>query len=138
MGREGRSSPACVSGWGGGPGRGGRGREGGVAKEREGPYLSGRRSAAWLKLKVHQKEEFVVGGDTFGGGWRREGRPRQGPFESLLLGLFDEGGALHYVGEVVGGYAEADAGYIPRSLDALASKECPFREEPASPRPVCS
>jgi bifunctional non-homologous end joining protein LigD len=112
------------------------GLEGVLAKEREGPYLSGRRSAAWLKLKVHQKEEFVVGGYTFGGGWRREGRPRQGPFESLLLGLFDEGGALRYVGEVAGGYAEADAGYIARSLDALASKECPFREEPASRRLV--
>lgn len=112
------------------------GLEGVLAKERESPYLSGRRSAAWLKLKVHQKEEFVVGGYTFGGGWRREGRPRQGPFESLLLGLFDESGALRYVGEVAGGYAEADAGHIARSLEGLASKECPFREEPASRRLV--
>ena len=112
------------------------GLEGVLAKERESPYLPGRRSAAWQKLKVHQKEEFVVGGYTFGGGWGREGRPRRGPFESLLLGLFDEDGALRYVGEVGGGYAEADAGYITRALDALASNECPFREAPASRRLV--
>ena len=110
------------------------GLEGVVAKERDGPYLPGQRTGAWLKLKVHQKEEFVVGGYTFGGSWRRGGRPRRGTFESLLLGLFDEDGAFHYVGEVTGAYTEADAGCITLALDALASNECPFREEPASRR----
>ena len=85
---------------------------------------------------MHQKEEFVVGGYTFGGSWRRGGRPRRGPFESLLLGLFGEDGAFHYVGEVAGGYTEADAGHITPALDALASNECPFREEPGSRRLV--
>src|SRR3990172_9470562 len=112
------------------------GLEGVLAKEREGPYLRGQRTAAWLKLKVHQKEEFVVGGYTFGGGWGPEGRPRRGPFESLLLGLYDEDGALRYAGEVAGGYTKADAGDITLALDALASKECPFAEEPASRRLV--
>ena len=112
------------------------GLEGVVAKVREGAYLRGRRTPAWLKLKVHQKDEFVVGGYTFGGGWGREGRPRRGPFESLLLGLYDEGGALRYVGEVVGGFPEADAASITEALDALATKECPFGEAPASRRLV--
>jgi DNA ligase D-like protein (predicted ligase) len=110
--------------------------EGVVAKKREGLYLAGTRSAAWLKLKVHQKEEFVVGGYTFGGGWRHGGRPRRGPFESLLLGLYGEDGALRHVGEVAGGFAEAGAGHITRALDAVTSAECPFREQPASRRLV--
>ena len=112
------------------------GLEGVVAKEREGAYLSGRRTAAWLKVKVHQKDEFVVGGYTFGGGWGREGQPRRGPFESLLLGLYDDDGALRYVGEVVGGFPEADVASITEALDALAGKECPFGAEPASRRLV--
>ncbi len=108
------------------------GLEGIVAKERESAYLPGQRSPAWLKLKVHQKEEFVIGGFTYGGRWRGERRPRRKrePFDSLLLGLYDEQGDFRYVGEVGGGFTETSAQETGRALDALVSDQCPFREEP--------
>src|SRR5438067_13483543 len=35
-------------------------------------YEPGRRSRAWLKVKIHRRQEFVIGGWTWGEG-RREG-----------------------------------------------------------------
>lgn len=47
-----------------------RGFEGIVAKDNSSPYIE-RRSKSWLKVKVHQEEEFVIGGFTRPGGSRR-------------------------------------------------------------------
>lgn len=111
------------------------GLEGIVAKERQSLYLRGERSAAWLKLKVHQKEEFVIGGFTYVGRMRAKApRRRREPFTSLLLGLYDEQGDLRYVGEVAGGFTEASAQETVRALDSLAAERCPFRDEPGSQR----
>ena len=43
--------------------RGGKGFEGLVAKNASAPYIEGR-STKWLKVKVKQQEEFVIGGYT--------------------------------------------------------------------------
>ncbi len=112
--------------------------EGIIAKERESVYRPGRRSEAWLKLKVHQKEEFVIAGFTYGGRSWRKRRPRRKrePFDSLLLGLYDEQGGLRFVGEVAGGFSEASAEETVRALDALVSEQCPFGEEPGLRRLV--
>ena len=112
--------------------------EGIIAKERESVYRPGQRSEAWLKLKVHQKEEFVIAGFTYGGRSWREHRPRRKrqPFDSLLLGLYDEQGGLRYVGEVAGSFSEASAEDTRRALDALVSEPCPFGEEPGLQRLV--
>ena len=40
-----------------------RGLEGAVAKDSSSPYEE-KRSRYWLKVKVHQEEEFVIGGFT--------------------------------------------------------------------------
>ena len=109
--------------------------EGIVAKGRQSVYLCGERSEAWLKLKVHQKEEFVIGGFTYGGRIRGKApRRRREPFTSLLLGLYDEQGDLRYVGEVAGGFTEARAQETVRALDSLAAERCPFGDEPGSQR----
>ena len=42
-----------------------KGFEGIVAKRPGSPYESGRRSGAWLKCKVLDEQEFVIGGFTF-------------------------------------------------------------------------
>lgn len=111
------------------------GLEGIVAKERESGYLPGQRSRAWLKLKVHHKEEFVIGGFTYGGRLRGARTGRE-PFQSLLLGLYDVRGALRYVGEVSGGFVAASVQMTVQALDSAVSEQCPFREEPASQRLV--
>lgn len=71
------------------------GYEGLVAKDLASPYLE-TRSHSWLKVKVHQEDEFVIVGYSAPGGSREH-------FGALLLGA-REHGALHYVGKVGTGF----------------------------------
>jgi bifunctional non-homologous end joining protein LigD len=107
-----------------------------VAKRRMSVYEPGCRGEAWLKLRVYEKEEFVIGGFTYGGRPRdRRRRPRE-PFASLLLGLYDERGDLTFAGEVGGGFTEASARHLVRVLDRLVTPASPFRAEPQTQRLV--
>jgi bifunctional non-homologous end joining protein LigD len=72
-----------------------KGYEGLVAKDLSAPYVEGR-SAAWLKVKVHQEDEFLIVGYTEPAGSRRY-------FGALLLGAYDKD-KLHYVGKVGTGF----------------------------------
>lgn len=107
-----------------------------VAKQRNSTYAPGRRSSSWLKLRVYQKEEFVIGGFTYGGRPKGGRRRRQEPFATLLLGSYDESGALVCVGEVGGGFTPEDSERTVRSLDTLVTSSCPFREAPSARRLV--
>ena len=69
------------------------GLEGVMAKKADSRYVIGRRSRSWIKLKLEQSQEVVVGG------WRPGAGARSGTFGALLLGIPD-GGKLHYVGRV--------------------------------------
>jgi bifunctional non-homologous end joining protein LigD len=75
-----------------------RGYEGLVAKEADSPYVEGR-SNKWLKVKVHQEDEFVICGYTQPAGARKH-------FGALLLGAYREK-RLHYVGKVGTGFDES-------------------------------
>lgn len=57
------------------------GLEGVVAKRAGSPYLPGRRSADWVKLKLLATQEVVIGGWTEGKG------SRAGRFGALLVGV---------------------------------------------------
>ena len=57
-----------------------QGLEGVVAKRRDSPYLPGKRSPTWTKIKNLRTQEVIVGGWTPGEG------NRQGRLGSLLLG----------------------------------------------------
>jgi bifunctional non-homologous end joining protein LigD len=95
--------------------------EGLIAKRRDAPYSS-TRSAAWLKLKCQQRQEFVVGGFT-----RRQGSTTE--IGSLLLGVHDDdddGGALRHAGRVGTGWDTATARALYKRLNALARKDSPF------------
>ncbi|HTO03921.1 MAG TPA: DNA polymerase ligase N-terminal domain-containing protein, partial [Opitutus sp.] len=46
------------------------GLEGLIGKRPDSPYESGQRSGNWIKLKLHQEQEFVIGGYTPPGGTR--------------------------------------------------------------------
>jgi bifunctional non-homologous end joining protein LigD len=73
-----------------------KGFEGIVAKDDDSLYEEGR-SRKWLKVKVHQEEEFVMGGFKAPEG----GRKRLG---ALLLGAY-RGDELHFVGKVGTGFS---------------------------------
>lgn len=72
-----------------------RGYEGVVAKDESSPYIE-KRSRLWLKVKVHDEDEFVIVGYTPPSGSRKY-------FGALLLGAYDRG-QLHYVGKVGTGF----------------------------------
>ncbi len=61
------------------------GFEGVVGKRADSRYESGQRSAAWLKVKNVQQQEFVVGGFTPGEGGRRS------TFGALAIGYWEDG-----------------------------------------------
>jgi bifunctional non-homologous end joining protein LigD len=68
-----------------------KGYEGIVAKDLSSPYTEGR-TRFWLKVKVHQEDEFVIAGFTKPSGSRKY-------FGALLLGAYDKN-KLNFVGKV--------------------------------------
>ena len=93
-----------------------RGYEGVVAKDLASPYVEAR-TKSWLKVKVHQEDEFVIAGFTRPSGSRKY-------IGALLLGAYEDG-KLRYVGKVGTGFDE-------KTLAALHRKFRPFlRKEPA-------
>jgi ATP-dependent DNA ligase len=70
----------------------GIGQDGIIAKRIDQPYLSGERG--WIKVKHRSTLDCVVGGYRLS---KASATGEQG-IGVLLLGLYDEGGTLHYVG----------------------------------------
>ncbi|MDA8035368.1 MAG: non-homologous end-joining DNA ligase [Actinomycetota bacterium] len=95
------------------------GLEGVVAKRRDSPYLPGRRSTAWVKVKHLRTQEVVIGGFTRGEGHRAA------QFGALLLGI-PSADRLAYVGKVGTGFDEAALQMLTRRLEALETGVSPF------------
>ena len=98
-----------------------KGFEGIVAKDESSPYIEGR-SKCWLKVKVHQQDEFVIGGYTRPGG----SRPY---FGALLLGAH-AGPALRYVGKVGTGFSLRALADLHRRFQPLVRRTPPFADPP--------
>ncbi len=98
-----------------------KGYEGMVGKDSSAPYVEGR-TRNWLKVKVHQEEEFVIGGFTPPGGTRPY-------FGALLLGAY-RGADLVYVGKVGTGFTQKTLAELYRKLAPLARKAPPFVNPP--------
>ncbi len=98
---------ACSHGW-----------EGLIAKRADAPYRPGR-SRDWLKFKCEAGQEFVVGGFTDPSGTRTG-------FGALLLGYFDNSGALRYAGKVGTGFDTATLRSLRAQLDQLSQPRSPF------------
>jgi bifunctional non-homologous end joining protein LigD len=98
-----------------------RGLEGIIAKNLDSRYVEDR-SNQWLKVKVHQEDEFVIGGFTRPGGARRY-------FGALLLGI-NVDGQLHYVGKVGTGFDEKTLAWLLRKLQPLVRPKSPFASDP--------
>ena len=99
-----------------------QGLEGVVAKRRDAPYLPGRRSPTWIKVKHIRMQEVVVGGWSPG-----QGR-RAGGVGSLLLGIPDPAGRLQYVGHVGTGFTDRFLAELSARLAADEVTESPFAE----------
>lgn len=94
------------------------GLEGLIAKRADAPYVS-QRSDSWLKLKLVARQELVVGGFT-----ERQGAPRE--VGSLILGVYDAGGALVHAGSVGTGWNAAGAAALRAQLAPLEQPAPPF------------
>jgi bifunctional non-homologous end joining protein LigD len=96
------------------------GIEGIVAKRRDRPYEPGR-GRNWLKIKVRNRDEFIIVGFSDPDG-SREG------FGALLLGYYDPGGELRYAGRVGSGFRAAQLRQLRQlhqRLSELAVKKAP-------------
>ncbi|MGH9180504.1 MAG: non-homologous end-joining DNA ligase [Acidimicrobiales bacterium] len=99
------------------------GLEGFMAKRLDAPYLPGRRSPAWSKVKCIRRREFVVGGWAAGSGSRRSS------IGSLALGYFavpDVDDRLVYVGQAGSGLTEDLLGQLRGLFTATGRPTSPF------------
>jgi bifunctional non-homologous end joining protein LigD len=98
-----------------------RGLEGIVAKKRTSTYEE-RRSRDWLKIKITQRQECVIGGYTDPEGSREY-------FGALVLGLYDPQKRLIHVGQVGTGFDEKMLKEMFGRLQPLKTKQNPFYGE---------
>lgn len=98
-----------------------RGYEGLVAKDLSSAYL-GRRSNSWLKVKVHQEDEFLIAGFTPPEGSRHY-------FGALLLAAYGEG-KLRYVGKVGTGFDQRTLAALYRQFQPLVRTKTELTEPP--------
>ena len=117
-----------------------QGLEGIIGKHARSTYSSGR-SPYWVKFKVVQEVDAVVGGWT-------DPRGMRGDFGALLLGLFNSadvkagatgdaslkaaatGTALAYIGSVGSGFTEKTQQTVFEQLQRVKSARCPFAAVP--------
>ena len=105
------------------------GMEGYVVKRADAPYLPGRRSSAWVKVKCVKRREFVVGGWSPGQGGR------SGSIGSLAVGCWGldpstgtSTGRLHYVGLVGSGLSGDTIRQLTEVFARTARDDSPFAE----------
>lgn len=96
--------------------------EGIIAKDNESAYVE-RRSRSWLKVKVHQEEEFVIGGFTQPEGSRLH-------IGALLLGAYDRERRLRYVGKVGTGFTRDTLASLSKVLKPLIQGDAAFIDPP--------
>lgn len=99
------------------------GLEGLIGKRPDSVYEAGRRSGQWIKLKIHQEQEFVIGGFTEPEGSRKH-------IGALIVGVHAEGG-LQCVGKVGTGFNERLLQELHEQFKPLIQKKCPFANLPA-------
>lgn len=98
-----------------------RGFEGLVAKDLSSVYVEAR-SKSWLKVKVHQEDEFVIAGYTQPEGARQH-------FGALLLGAYKDG-KMRYVGKVGTGFDHERLSALFRKFQPLVRKQSALVDPP--------
>ena len=94
----------------------------GIISKRVDSIYAGKRTEAWLKVKCHKRQEFLVVGYT-------ESEHAGRGFRSLLLGYYEDG-ALQFAGKVGTGFNGDSLTAIRKKLDALKVVPKPFKKLP--------
>lgn len=97
--------------------------EGIMAKEADSPYLPGKRSAEWLKIKVRQTMECLIIGYTKGKG------NRQREFGALHMAR-ENGDGLEYLGKVGSGFNAKTLKSVLAELKKVETADRPVEEKP--------
>jgi DNA ligase D-like protein (predicted ligase) len=100
--------------------------EGLVAKRRDSRYEPGLRSGAWMKMRVNQGQEFVIGGYTVG----------TRAFDALIFGYYD-GDRLIYAARTRNGFTPAVRDQLFKKFRPLEIGECPFADLPEAKSGRC-
>lgn len=101
------------------------GLEGIVCKRLDGPYLPGRRSTLWTKVKNLDFQEVVIVG------WRRGTGSRAGWIGSLVLAIPDRAGELVYAGNVGTGFTYAVLRDLSAKLEPRQRRTAPIADPDA-------
>jgi bifunctional non-homologous end joining protein LigD len=99
------------------------GLEGLIGKLRSSVYEPDKRSGLWIKLKVLNAQEFVIGGYTPPGGSRKH-------FGALLVG-YHEKGRLLFAGKVGTGFSAKLLAALHKRFKAEERADCPFADLPS-------
>jgi bifunctional non-homologous end joining protein LigD len=104
--------------------------EGVIAKRLDSPYLPGKRTSAWVKVKNICSTDVVVGG------WLPGEGGRSGRLGAFVIGIPDDDGELRYAGRVGTGFTEAELVRLRAMLEPLARPDSPFagRQPPKETR----
>ena len=95
-----------------------RGLEGIMAKDRRSPYVPGKRTDRWQKVKIRPEQELVVGGWVKGTG-------KAVDLGALLVGVY-EGGELRYAGKIGAGFTTANRTELLAAVAPLEADQPPF------------
>lgn len=96
--------------------------EGLIAKKTSSAYHTNKRTPDWLKFKMDQQQEMVVGGFTEPSGGRKG-------IGALLCGFY-ENGKLLYSGRVGSGFNAKQLVEIREKLEAIRQPDSPFKNPP--------
>jgi len=96
-----------------------QGLEGLIAKRRDSVYEPGIRSGAWLKMRINQRQELVIGGYT----------PGTRGFDALVIGYFNND-KLMYAARTRNGFTPALRDQLFAKLRNLEIRDCPFANLP--------
>jgi DNA ligase D-like protein (predicted ligase) len=95
------------------------GFEGIVAKNRDSIYVPGSRSGSWVKKKLKQTDEFIIGGYI----------PNGQAVDQLVVGKF-LGKKLMFVASMDDGFVPATRRQVFAEIKGLETGECPFANLP--------
>jgi bifunctional non-homologous end joining protein LigD len=98
------------------------GVEGLIGKRVGSRYEPGKRGGAWIKLKLQQQQEFVIGGYTDPEGTRKY-------FGAILVGVYEDN-QLKFAGKVGTGFNENLLRTLFSRFKKIPSEKCPFVDLP--------
>lgn len=98
------------------------GLEGLIGKRRDSAYEPGKRSGAWIKLKLRREQEFVIGGYTNPEGARTH-------FGALLVGFY-ENKKFKFCGKVGTGFTAKLLAALHGQFKEIVRDDCPFANLP--------